>query len=130
MNSKTQDKRLWDATAHLVKWQKANSGNTAKRCLAAVREALKSVGMALPKSDVDYPGLFAIDCGRTLAVKPNKWGWQLLGTNAKALPKDQPCLVAIWKPSTGVHVSNATYKMNLYWRLVVAYVFVPIETAG
>jgi len=135
------DKRLWHAIDNLVKWQK-ETPNPDKRCLEAVRYALKKAGVKLPMSTVDYYGSFAIDCGKTLAAKPERWGWKLLGTTAKALPTDgQPCLVffrgvgwiprrmkwaghiAIYKPSTNRHISNASYGMSLYWKLKIAFVF-------
>ncbi|MCL5105658.1 MAG: hypothetical protein M1133_16320 [Armatimonadetes bacterium] len=138
-------KKLWDAIGHLLDWQRNNSGNTKNRCLEAVRYALKEEGLKLPVSNVDYKGMLAIDNGKTLAANPGRWGWKLLGTSAKVLPLDRPCLVyfklcaflpkymrfaghiAIYKPSTNVHVANTKYTMSLWWRWRVAYVFLPAD---
>jgi hypothetical protein len=135
---------LWPAIDYLIRWQDRNKGRTKNRCLEAVREALDYIGLKLPISFYDYKGCLAIDNGKTLASKPEKWGWKLLGTSYKALPTNQPCLVyfklcawltkyrrfaghvAIYKPSTNVHIANEKYPMNIWWKARIAYVFVPL----
>ena len=46
------------------------------RCLETVRYALREVGLSLPLSGVDYPGMFAQDCGKRLLLDPARWGWK------------------------------------------------------
>ncbi len=141
------DARLWKAIDELVLWQERNDGHTASRCLEAVRYALKQAGLMLPQSNVDYKGMLAETCGRTLTAKPSKWGWRLLGTSAKALPDKgvgTPVLVffrscgwlpkygkfaghvAIYKPSTNKHLANFKGDMSWWWRARVFAVFEPI----
>jgi len=134
---------MWNVLEHLALWQRRNA-NRSKRCLEAVRAALATENLRLPVSNVDYPGMMAIDNGARLAQTPAKWGWKLLGTSAKSIPKDEISLVyfkgcgfivragrfaghiALFKPSTNMTVSNENHPLSLWWKLRVAYVFTPL----
>lgn len=141
------DARLWRAIDALVLWQERNEGRTGNRCLEAVRHALTQAGLELPRSNIDYKGTLAWTCGETLAAKPARWGWRLLGRDARALPDKgvgTPVLVffracgwlpkygrfaghvAIYKPSTNKHISNFKGDMNRWWRSRVSGVFEPM----
>lgn len=140
MTPKEAKRKLHAACAHLREWQVDNAGKTEHRCLEAVRHACSAVGIKLPMSDKDYEGKLAITCGQTLARNPAKWGWQLIGRDADAVPTDRPSLlffedcgklddgrvaghVAIFKPSTMHIVANTTYNFSKSWAMRVAYVF-------
>lgn len=140
------DARLWKAIDELVLWMERNDGHTASRCLEAVRYALGQSGIRLPQSNVDYKGMLAETCGKTLAAKPEKWKWRLRGTSAKALPTREdgrPVLVffrscgwlskyqafaghiAVYKPTTNKHLANFKGEMSVWWRARISYVFEP-----
>jgi hypothetical protein len=140
---KEPDRRLWTAIDHLSEWQTANEGHTSKRCLEAIRHAFTETGLRLPQSNIDYQGMLAITCGKTLALTPKRWGWKLLGKNKSALPTNQPSLVffnrcgklasgktaghiAVFKPSTDRHISNESHNMDSWWLDRVCFVFQPL----
>ena len=135
---------LWGAVDDLLKWQTENKGKTGGRCLEAVRYALGTQGFHLPASNVDYTGEFAICCGEVLWADNAKWRW----ASYPSLPHDlQPSLVffrncgkltsgkykgqwaghvAIYKPSTGIHIANVKYAMSDWWKSRIAYIFRPL----
>lgn len=139
-------KVLDGAVEGLAKWkeeQVAAKRSPAKRCLESVRAALSGQGMRLPRSGVDYRGMYAISCGAALAKDPKKWGWKHLDLAKGANPPDGSLVffdncgklfdkegrykgtaghIAILK--NGMLHANQDYTMSPYWRDRVAYVFV------
>jgi hypothetical protein len=132
-------KSLNFALTQLAIWRKKHEGNTAKRCLEAVRWACAREGLRLPWRP--WPWNTALGCLSVLKKSPEKYGWRKVGRDdAGNLP--DPCLIffhgcGVLKDGrvaghvavlhNGRHWSNADYPLSPYWTSRVAGAFVPIS---
>ena len=76
--------KLEFVVARLLRWQADEDAAHRKRggrCLEALRHALGEAGLHLPISNVDYPGMSAVTCGKTLLKDPGKWNWKQVGSS-------------------------------------------------
>ena len=121
-------------------WRKLMNHVTANKCLAGARWVLKSAGLHIPQSNVDYPGMYAISCGKTLAKNPEKWGWKCASLDSMGNPPDGSLVFfkgRVGKPAghVGIYKNERLYDNNGEgmltpgWKKRLAYCFLPAESS-